>query len=295
MQALTNFVRAFFVTFSTLNHLHKKEMKKNWFFILVVAVLAVSCGGEEKKEENKEKESQEEVSEDVPVESTGPLKERIDEYVFAQDTSMESYTKANSLPFAKVNKDVVEQEYQSFFLYDSDGVLRVIEEYNNTKENQQIKRFYFDQDQIVFASHIFIDYEDEKNYVEKKYYLENGEVKFFDQVNGFNNDAKAMPLEEVDISSQNAVDMMELKGDFAVTFGGFIQQPAATFLLVNANKKGFNSALIIDEKGADKFVEDLFDNQKKYMGKKIKVKWEPVVDPQSGLRQNVYRGGEWID
>ncbi|MEZ4937457.1 MAG: hypothetical protein R2799_07670 [Crocinitomicaceae bacterium] len=269
-------------------------MQKNWYFIIILSLFLGACSDNGAKEKDGEASIKEDSNTDGQTDQveSNSLKQNIDDYVWAQDTSMESYSRINSLPFADLNAN---EEYQSFFLYDNNGVLKVIEEYHNLYKNQEIKRYYFNNDEMVYASHIFVDYEDEKKYFENKYYLNGGKVVFYDRVDGFDNPAKEMPLDNIEVSSESAIDMMELKGEFEVSFNGFIQQPAATFLIVNAAKKGFNTALIVDEKGADTFVKDLYDNQKKYKGKKLKLKYEAVVDPQSGLRQNAYRGGEWVE
>lgn len=268
-------------------------MKKNWLFTVLVGLVFVACSGEEKSADEKDKKENEEQQEEVvDASKDGPLIERIDEYVFAQDTSFESFNTMSTLPFLNMEKQI---ENQAFFHYDAEGVLKVVEEYNNTGDYQDIKRWYYKDDQVVCMTDIHVDYQDEAKWRQKKYYYENGELKSVYQFKDLDGEGSPIAMEEKVATTENAVNMMEFKGDYELSFSGFIEQPAGAFLVVKAKKSGFNSALIVDQGGADDFVKDLYDNQKKYIGKQLTVKWEAVQDPSNGLKQNAYRGGSFID
>lgn len=268
-------------------------MNKNWFFLLAVTLIFASCSGEEKSDKKKDGQKEGENNEEqVDGQEAGPLRQRIDDYVFAQDTSMESYSNKSSLPFLN-NKEQV--EFQSFFHYDSEGVLKIVEEYRNTAQGQDIRRWYYQNDQVVNLSDIHVDYQNEDNWRQKKYYFENGELKELIEFKELDGPGAALELAGNVPTTDNAVSMLELTGEFELTFSGFIEQPAGAFIVVKAQKEGYTSALVVDQAGADKFVEDLYDNQKKYMGKKIKLAWESVVDPGNGLKQNAYRGGSFVE
>ena len=152
-------------------------MKKNWFSLLILVLVFASCSGEEKSDEKKEnnKDENKEIAEN---QEAGPLKQRIDDYVFSQDTSFESYSNKSSLPFLN-NADQI--ELQSFFHYDANGVLKVVEEYQNTSKGQDIKRWYYKDDQVVCLTDIHVDYENEENWKQKKFYFENGSLNSVDE------------------------------------------------------------------------------------------------------------------
>jgi hypothetical protein len=263
-------------------------MKKLIAIVFILGLIFTSCS-EEKKKEEKKSDNVENADEENLAENT-PLKTQIDDFVWAQDTSLEHYSKVNSLPFLNSKEEI---EFQSYFYYDNEGNLKIIEEYKNTRKNQSIKRFYYDGKEMKYVSSIYIDYENDKNYLEKKYYFDKEQLVFVDQVKGFESPATSVSVEGEGISNETALQMLNFEGEYEITFNGFIEQPAGVFLVVNASKPGYNSALIVDQAGADKFIEDLYDNQKSYLGKQLKLKWEAVVDPANGLRQNAYRGGEW--
>ncbi len=267
-------------------------MKKNWFFLLAVTLIFAACSGEEKSDKKKEGQKEENKEEVADSQETGPLKQRIDDYVFSQDTSFESYTNKSSLPFLN-NKDQI--ELQSFFHYNADGVLKVVEEYQNTAQGQDIRRWYYKDDQVVCLSDIHVDYQNEENWRQKKFYFENGELQMVDEFKELDGEGTTIEFSGDVPTTDNAVNMLELNGDFALTFSGFIEQPAGAFIVVKAQRDGFTSALVVDQGGADDFVKDLYDNQKNYLGKKIKVQWESVVDPSNGLKQNAYRGGAFVE
>ncbi|MCB0477552.1 MAG: hypothetical protein KDC84_05285 [Crocinitomicaceae bacterium] len=267
-------------------------MKKHLLSLIALSIFFLSCSeNKEEKNEKSDNSDTQEVANDT--QEAGDIIEKIDAYVTSEDSKLETYGQMNSLPFANLADKL---EFQSFFLYDEAGKLKAIEYYSNTDKSQDVSRFYYDNDALVYASEAHSDYDNDENFIEKKYYFNEGNVIKVVETKGFSDVKVAeLPLDGQNISNQTALDLMEFKGDFEISFAGFIEQPGGVFLIVNAKKPGFNSALVVDEKGADEFMKDLYDNQKKYMGKKMIVKWEAVVNPSNGMRQNAYRGGEWVE
>lgn len=259
-------------------------------FIIGFAFSIFACGGENKSDSKEEKKSDNKQEEAVVDEDEAAYKLRMDDYAYSIDTSFENYTSKSSLPF--FNNDV-KVEFQSFFHYDSDGALKVVEEYNNDENGQDILRWYYKDDQIVYLTSVHVDYKDDANWRQKTYYIENNEVKFCDEFKDMEGEGTPIDTKEFP-NTETAVNMMELQGEYGITFSGFIEQQEGVFLVVSALKDGYTSALVVDQAGADDFIKDLYDNKKDHMEKRIIVNWEPVVDPSNGMKQNAYRGGSFV-
>lgn len=266
-------------------------MKKLVLLSTLIAFALISCS-ETKKEDSKKEETPEVKDEKIEISEEGlNTKAAIDEYVFAQDTSFEFFSKRYTLPYADTKAEI---EYQSVFYYETESdELKVIEENKSAKKFKDIARFYYKGDELQYVSKIHIDYEDDTKYTEKKYYYIGGELKFMDIVRQFDTPAEPASIEGESTDNSYAIDMFEQKGDFALSFAGFIEQPVGVFMVMNCALKGYNTVVRIDESGADTFIEELYNNQKENLGKPMIVKFEPVVDASNGLRQNVYRGAAW--
>lgn len=131
-----------------------------------------------------------------------------------------------------------------------------------------------------------ISYYDEKGKVLKSKLRKAGSEDELEEV-------EFTPTKNHAISLDLVKDIMARKGNFELTFQGFIlSENALDFIMVGApGKDGFSSAIQIEH--YDSFINEAKKNQEKYLNRKVNIQFH--IEEVNGYEYQVYNSGAWVE
>lgn len=103
--------------------------------------------------------------------------------------------------------------------------------------------------------------------------------------------AVVLSKENKQLSTEKVLNAVNNKGAFALKFEGIVKMDDAHYLAVGCSEKNYTSALKITEKTA--FIEELYRNEIRYIGKAIAVEFDRVI--MGNLSFQELRDANWIE
>lgn len=205
-------------------------------------------------------------------------------------------TAVSTLDYGKPDKG---ESYQAIGYTDSKGVLLKVVEYFNDGNGKDsgTRTFYLNNGKPFCTLEQASAMQGNSFFNRISYYNSSGEVSMTKERRGsYEEEVTQMnykPAALTKVSMDRAMRALSQKGEFATTFQGFVFQEAITYLVVGENKPdGYTSAIKCDFR--DNLINTLAANEKKYIGKPLKVNFQEYVD-QDGLKTQLYLGGQFAE
>jgi hypothetical protein len=249
-------------------------MKTSIYFYTTVVLLFlfVSCGEETKQNEGSE------ISTEKELEFDG--KEDLEAKVAAIDNNAD-LVPANSLVYAHPNGST---EEATAFLDSKGDIVKLEERFLESETGNFGRRiFYIENGKRIVSKEIFNDNSRKPAvFVERhSFYDKKGKVRYSQvRETEFEENLEMCTFKmttAVDCPIDRAMQIMNQEGHFETTFQGFVSGGEMEYLLVGENvKEGFTSSLAVQHSEGD--IKKLMADQRAYVGKKLKVQFERVVD-----------------
>lgn len=246
------------------------------FLFVACSLLISSCG--EKNEEN----TTPETSTEAGVTSDFVLPNEIDELMASIDAEQDKMPQAKSLNYAKEDQSLA---YVTAYL-DKNNVIRKMIFFKQVGASEKIARsvFYFNGG-TQFASKLI---EEKKNDKKKPYYSET--ITFYDKKGKASaSKVRTADFEEllenesyvktkpVALNAKEAYEVFNQKGEYAVTYQGFIESGDYLFLIVGENSpNGYTSSLSVQS--LSPVVQHLRKSGSKELGRPLMVNYEHILD-----------------
>lgn len=214
-----------------------------------------------------------------------------------EDAIAQSDQVANSLNYSKENGESIQVIAH---LSNDNEILKLEEKFSEGEGKNTGKILYYLKNGIPFTTkELFEDYTNPQ------------QPKFVERISFYDAKGKVMATKEKRVNYEEelpnvnyvsapkhvckmdkAMRVLNQKGEFEVTFQGFVETEALNYLIVGQpGDDGFTSAMRIEFN--DKFVVDAFKNQRKYLNRKCRISF--AISQNSGFEYQVYTGGEWLD
>lgn len=248
---------------------------RNIFYINFIFTLLVGCTPSDKSKQQIDSE----------ISSTATNKEQIEskiEKLIAETDLNDQLKVMNSLYFTKEDESSLEV---NAFLDKSDKIMKIEEKYSDGSTGE-------------YGSRIFYVKEGKKYATKERYEMRNGKkidfverVSFYDEkekvVNTklrkaeFEEDLDAKSFEFIapyDCSIERAMSAINQEGSFQTKFQGFITARGDTYLSVGESKEnGYVSTMLLQYHTS--LTRKLQKDQEKYLGKKLNIEFQKMIDP----------------
>lgn len=205
-------------------------------------------------------------------------------------------TAVSTLDYGKPDKG---ESYQAQAYTDAKGILvKVVEYFNDGNGKDSGMRTFYLNDGKPFCTLEEASAMQGNSFFNRiSYYTPAGEVSMTKERRGSYEEEVAQmnyrPAALSKLSMDRAMRALNQQGEFATTFQGFVFQDAITYLVVGENKPdGYTSAIKCDFR--DNLINTLSANEKKYIGKPLKVNFQEYID-QDGLKTQLYLGGSFAE
>jgi hypothetical protein len=207
-------------------------------------------------------------------------KESIEAHVAAIDNDQE-LVPANSLMYSHPDGSTAEA---TAYLDQKETIMKIEERFNDAKTGNFGRRiFYFENGKRILTKEIYQDNTLKKPaFVERQSFYDKNDKIQYSQVREaeFEENLEMCTFrmtEAVDCPVKRAMQILNQEGPFATTFQGFVSGGDMDFLIVGEDvPEGYTSSLAIQHKEGD--IQKLLANQRAYVGKKLKVQFERMVD-----------------
>ena len=241
-------------------------------FPITIIVLTSACGETQKDTEEQVVAEQKEL--------TFSGKDDIEAKVAAIDNDQELIP-ANSLMYSHPNGST---EEATAFLNQKEEIMKIEERFNDSKTGNFGRRiFYFENGKRILTKEIFQDntlkipaFIERQSFYDKSDKVQYSQTREAEYEENLELTTFRM-TDAVDCPVKRAMQILNQEGPFATTFQGFISGGDMDFLIVGEDvPEGFTSSLALQHKEGD--IQKLLVNQRAYVGKKLKVQFERMVD-----------------
>ena len=269
-----------------LSVMKAKRMKltiKSLFFLSTLIFLS-ACGGENSDGNGDNSQNQNGTYKSLDSEAD------LDEYMVLTDQVADS-TFIPSLRYSKENGQYIEVQTA---VDKNNQISRLLEQYSEGEGQEFGTKLFYYQNGVKKASVKRFERHTAQNinFVEQvSYYDNDGKVtRSKERIASFESDLSQFDFKEIQPINHDdgrAMRVLEQKGEFTTTFQGFVDAGPQTYLIVGENKEdGFTSALALP--AIDPSLQELRDNSKKMIGKKVFVKFAKRLDPSMGYEFQEY-------
>jgi hypothetical protein len=247
---------------------------KNLIYITFIFGLFVSCSSKAEKLGNNESG----MPENQKLNAESEIEKRI------ADTDLQDKLDiVNSLFFTKEDGSSLEVKA---FLDKSEKILKVEEKFVNGENGEYGTNVFYIKDEKKYASkERFEDRTGPKpTFLERVSYYDQNEKVVSSKVRKaeFEEDLDSKPFEKIDAidcSIARAMSAINQEGEFETRFQGLVFSRNATYLTVGESKEnGYTSALLIQYN--NDATKALGKNQQAYLGKKIDLTFQKMVDSE---------------
>ncbi|MCH2234793.1 MAG: hypothetical protein MK078_11140 [Crocinitomicaceae bacterium] len=219
--------------------------------------------------------------------------EEVDDYVLDKMQPDQVYDISVSPTYSR-NDEILQ-----VVLYEQNDSVVMVSEEKTTAEYYRYRSIFFKNNEPIYCDEYFEDMADiEEPYRERKIYIHNQEVNSgYERLAGWATGlddveyAKAeFELEDFDFDGyyKRAINQEE---EFDMKFGEFMEMPEQTYLILENDESGWNTAFMIIN--SDPFLDNLYTQPDLYEGKSISV--YPLFREIDGITRMIYAGGELKD
>lgn len=190
-----------------------------------------------------------------------------------------------------------QEEVQAILYYVGETPSRLDEKFSDYVTKTYGKRsYYLMNEQLVVSKEVKEELLPDSTYQMRETitFYENGMAK--------KSQTKVAPYEEELIYSdyteipvtahpfKNTLDVLNREGDYETYFLDLVETSTSTFILLsNRQSPKKTTALMLEYR--DSFANELLQNKKKYIGKKVEVEFE--IASNQGMTYQAYRGGKF--